>query len=212
MASSLKNGPIPAYDPNNSYAEPKLAPRVNGKGAENYLKGRGQLNNLIFSSSQSSSPQNSNGTSCESPRLLPKVKYEDAQNNLIKNQGCMKSLLTGYLDMPSEKKGPRIKAEAQDNFIKNQGTVSSICFKDYGKSDDKKEIIRNYKGRNGSVGELLGNYGQLPMSARTVPRVKPEAKLSYDREGSEILKTLTMQPPTERVKSATPLRSTPFFC
>lgn len=208
MTTSLTNSPIPAYDPNNSYVEPKLVPRVNGKGAENYLKGRGQMSNLIFSSTQES-----NGTSCESPRLQPKVKYEDAKNNLIKNQGCMKTLLTGYLDMPVEKKGPRVKAEAQEIFKKNQGTVSSICFKDYGKTNDKQqELNKNSKGRDDSVGDLLSNYGQLPVSARTVPRVKPEAKSIYAREGSEIFKTITMQPPTERVKSATPVRSSPFFC
>ena len=117
----------------------------------------------------------------------------------------MKSFMTGYLDMPEEKKGPRVKKEAHQNFIKNKGTVGNLCFTNYGKAEQEDTrnprvyydgIYNNEKGK-GTVSQLFTQYGNLPQSARAVPRVKFEGSdILENHRGNEISKTLQMVPPT----------------
>ena len=117
----------------------------------------------------------------------------------------MKSFLTGYPDMPEERKGPRVKKEAHLNFMKNKGTVGGICFSNYGKSEQEETYnprvyytgrINHEKGK-GTVGQLFTNYGNMPVSARTVPRVKFEGTDNLEKHrGNEFSKAFQMVPPT----------------
>lgn len=126
----------------------------------------------------------------------------------------MRELMTGYPDMPVQKKGPRVKKEAATNFLRNKGTVGSLCFKDYGKKSDESQqqprvyfdgVENNEKGK-GSVGQLFTQYGHLPQSARAIPRVKFEgADILENSRGGQINKTLHMIPPTpDRPRTAQP--------
>ncbi len=120
--------------------------------------------------------------------------------------------MTGYLDNPITKKGPRVKKEAQQNFQRNKGSVGGFCFTNYGKEDNdvnpKSRVfydgIDNSEKGKGSVGQLFTQYGHLPQSARVAPRVKFEGNDNMENSrGGEINKTLHMMPPTpNRPKTA----------
>jgi hypothetical protein len=78
MTTSLSKSTIPAYDPNDSYSSPRQAPRVKFEGREIYEKNRGSLNIGDWSI------QSKNW---ESPRPIPKLKYEEAHKSYTKNRG-----------------------------------------------------------------------------------------------------------------------------
>lgn len=78
MTTSLTKSTIPVYDPHDSYTSPRAAPRVKFEGRENYEKNRGSLNIGDWAI------QSKNW---ESPRPMPKIKYEDAQKAYQRNTG-----------------------------------------------------------------------------------------------------------------------------
>ena len=152
----------------------------------------------------------------ESPRPVPKVKNEEAQNTYIKNRGSMGEILSGYCEREAgAHKGPRVKREAQDNFLKNKGTFNNIL-NDYGKNITPESLNprvqfegrdNHYKGQ-GSVGNLFGKYGYHPIPEKPVPRVKFDGQdYKAQGSGSSMGKTLTMVPPSSRPSSTTFFRS-----
>jgi len=121
----------------------------------------------------------------------------------------MKEILTGYCDPPIQKKGPRVKKEAYDNFLKNKGTFNNIIA-GYGKDiNPETHNPRNFhEGKSynqkahGSVGNLFANYGNYPISARPVSRVKFEGtEILENSRGTGVDKIFKMVPLTQRPSS-----------
>jgi hypothetical protein len=78
MTTSLSKSTIPEYDPNDTYTSPRHAPRVKYEGQNNYLKNRGSLNiSDWFIQAQD----------WESPRPIPKIKFEEARKSYVRNRG-----------------------------------------------------------------------------------------------------------------------------
>ncbi|XP_074661962.1 uncharacterized protein LOC141914617 [Tubulanus polymorphus] len=89
-----------------------------------------------------------------SPRPQPRCPTPAAKDQYNKHQGCMSDLLTGY---PSQANTiiihPRaVKPEAQSNANAHKGNQTK---------------------------SLFTSYGRLPLSARPVPKIKPEADGNY---------------------------------
>ena len=78
MTTSITTSTIPEYNPDVFYYEKQPNPRVNYEGKNNYQKSRGTLNLGDWAQQ---------GKDWDSPRPVPKVKFEDAQSNLEKSRG-----------------------------------------------------------------------------------------------------------------------------
>lgn len=125
----------------------------------------------------------------------------------------MKELMGGYCDNPAiYRTGPRISKSAWENYRKNRGSFHNIIGSGYGSNDasaatpvprvNREGTNNEEKNRRGEVGNLLGHYGRMPMSARPIPRVKFDGEdiLAHQR-GSSVAKTLNMVPLTARPSS-----------
>lgn len=126
----------------------------------------------------------------------------------------MKELMGGYCENPAiPRTGPRISKSAWENYRKNRGSFHNIIGSGYGSNDPsvtappprvfREGTTNEEKNRRGEVGNLLGHYGRMPLSARPVPRVKFDGGdiLANHQRGSNVEKTLKMVPPTSRPSS-----------
>ena len=75
MTTSLSKSTIPAYNAENNYFSPRQVPRIKREAQDNYFKNRGSLD-MSFQQ-----------TNYQAPVHVPKVKYEVAEQSLIKNRG-----------------------------------------------------------------------------------------------------------------------------
>lgn len=81
MTTTHSKSTIPAYEPDNLYYEPQNKPRVSYEGKTNYERSRGTLNLGDWAQQ---------GKDWDSPRPVPKVKFDEAQANMVKNRGKKK--------------------------------------------------------------------------------------------------------------------------
>lgn len=125
----------------------------------------------------------------------------------------MKELLGGYCQNPAiPKTGPRISKSAWENYRKNRGSFQNIIGNGYGSTDSsaaappprvyREGTLNEEKNRQGEVGNLLGHYGRMPLSARPIPRVKfGGGDILEHQRGSSVEKSLKMVPLTTRPSS-----------
>ena len=123
---------------------------------------------------------NSYGQQPQSARNAPRVKQE-AEETAEKHQGGrMNCLLHDPKKLPeSARPEPRVKSEASANADLDRGGQMNKNLHSYGSMSSrpdyaprvKPEANDNAEKGKGVMGNLMGKYGKLPLSARPAPKV-----------------------------------------
>ena len=123
---------------------------------------------------------NSYGTQPQSARSAPRVKSEAEETAEQHLGGRMNCLLHDPRKLPSSARPePRVKSEATANAELDRGGQMNKTLHSYGSLSSrpdyaprvKPEASENAEKGKGVMGNLMGKYGRLPVSARPAPKV-----------------------------------------